>query len=144
MVAKPLTVCEVCGRNEALYVCRECGRKICGECLDADFWLCPECLVKVKIAQPPQQPAPSLPSGLLFLGFLLILAGMALIAFSAVASASLQGGKGFFFFFPFPFIFTFGFGAGEFPVGAVFFLAAALVFLAFIAYLFFRTLRLQT
>ena len=139
-----MTVCEVCSRNEALYVCRECGRKICGECLDAELWLCPECLAKVKTVQPSQQPFSTLPSWLLFLGFLLILAGMALVAFSAVALAPPEGGRGFFFLFPFPFIFTFGFGTGEFPVGAVFFLAAALVFIAFIAYLFFRTLRLQT
>jgi hypothetical protein len=68
---------------------------------------------------------------------------MVLMAFSAIASVPLGGGRGFFFFFPFPFVFGFGFGAGEFPVMAAVFLAIALIFLAFVAYVFFRALRLQ-
>jgi uncharacterized membrane protein len=142
-MAKSLTVCEACGRAEALYACRECGRKICGKCLNAEVWLCPECSAKVRMVQVPQRPISALPSNLLLLGFILILAGMVLMAFSAIASVPLGGGRGFFFFFPFPFVFGFGFGAGEFPVMAAVFLAIALIFLAFVAYVFFRALRLQ-
>ncbi|MHC1586688.1 MAG: hypothetical protein ACXQTV_04000 [Candidatus Hecatellaceae archaeon] len=137
-----MSTCEICGKREALYVCRGCGRKVCSQCIDLESWLCEDCL-KRTLASQPSAPTPltGLFPTLIFAGFLLILVGMILVAFSAMASAPGEGGG---FFFIFPFFFGFGFGSGETPpLAATIFFAAALAFLAFIAYVFLRSLRLQ-
>ena len=36
-------LCSVCGKNSASYVCRDCGRSVCGQCFDAVQWSCVEC-----------------------------------------------------------------------------------------------------
>jgi uncharacterized membrane protein len=36
-------LCSVCGKNPASYVCRDCGRSVCGQCFDAVQWSCVEC-----------------------------------------------------------------------------------------------------
>jgi len=86
-----------------------------------------------------------LPSKLIAIGFMLILAGMVLMIIAAITSVTPgEGLHGFFFFFPFPFLFGYGFGGGEgiiLPFAV--FTAIALVFIAFVAYVFFKTLRLQ-
>ena len=36
-------LCSVCGKNPASYICRDCGRSVCGHCFDAVQWSCVEC-----------------------------------------------------------------------------------------------------
>jgi len=136
-VEKPLTACEICGRREALYVCRECGRKVCGECLDLNSWLCPECLSRVE-REAGEARLPEL-SLLVPLGFLLIFAGIILLVFSAFASAPASGGG---FFFIFPFFFGFGFGKEAHPLLFTASTAVFLLFLAFFIYLLVKAWRI--
>ena len=112
------------------------------ECFDEEAWLCLECSHKVKASVAVGAPTSPIFPILLFLGFLLIMAGMLLLGFSAL-SAPLEGGRGFLFIFPFPFLFGFSFGGGEPSPAALGFLTAALAFLTLFAYLLFRALRPQ-
>ncbi|MEM2136799.1 MAG: B-box zinc finger protein [Candidatus Methanomethylicia archaeon] len=36
--------CEICGLREARYVCSECGRRVCEECLEPNEWKCIKCI----------------------------------------------------------------------------------------------------
>ena len=122
--------CEICGRNEALYVCRNCSRRVCEECFNPETWLCRECLASLQsVAE--AEPAPtslSLLPKLMFLGFLLIVVGMLLMAFSAFTLPPGGNPKGFIFILSFPFFFGFGYGSEAIPVAPVF----ASVFLALV------------
>ena len=69
----------------------------------------------------------------MFLGFLLIVVGMLLMAFSAFTLPPGGSPKGFIFIFPFPFFFGFGYGGEAIPVAPVFaFIFLALVLAGFI------------
>lgn len=35
--------CEICGTLEPRYVCRQCGRRVCGQDFRPEFWLCTSC-----------------------------------------------------------------------------------------------------
>lgn len=108
--------CELCHSRQARYVCQECGRKTCEQCINPWDWTCLGCKPVSKGREKAVETYSSedflgkLFPKLLTLGFLMIFAGMALVFLTAVWGGTVQGGSGFFFIWPFPFIFGFGSG----------------------------------
>jgi len=92
----PGPLCSVCGRQQATYVCQNCGRPTCRDCFDATTWTCRSCL-STFTAQPQQRSYGEplqfgLPSILLMLAFATVFIGVLLIALGSLTSGNLSGG----------------------------------------------------
>ena len=89
------TLCELCGKRPAAFVCSSCGRKVCANCFDLATWTCSSC--RQKLGGPvPRQVA--FPTSWLALGITLFFVGFLLMALGVLLSG--QAG-GFLFVFPF-------------------------------------------
>ncbi|MEM1507366.1 MAG: DUF131 domain-containing protein [Candidatus Bathyarchaeia archaeon] len=108
-------ICEICGKRQAKYVCQECGRKVCEQCIEPYDLFCLECYRKIekslrsseKIEE--RMAFETLPVKVFFLGFLLIFVGM-LITFLAALLSGLKNSTSLFLLIgPIPIIL----GAGE-------------------------------
>ena len=128
------TKCDLCGVNQALYVCKICGRKVCNSCFDLSSWSCIECseksLVREEIGF---KPVITVFKAFL-IGFIIIAVGLILM----VVAALLSGGTASigFFFFPIPIIFWFGPKNAIFPSLSVFLIIFALFLFISILMLF--------
>ena len=107
--------CEICGRRVARYVCEECGRQVCGRCLEPHVWMCSECYGRLRPEAPGIEPFTwSVPLKLFLLGFLLTFVGVVLLMIAGFLSG---GSAGFIWILPFPPII---FGAGwPYPIWAI-------------------------
>jgi len=83
-------LCEVCGRFEARYVCRECGARVCPMCFDQSTLLCVNCLHREELAKQESYTETEFP-----IGFKLILAGFVLtfIGILTIVLATLAGSR---------------------------------------------------
>lgn len=113
----PATVCQVCGRLPATYVCQGCGRQTCGNCLDQFTWLCIDCRKK---SEAPSALAPVMSGSKfswatwLFIGALLIIiVGTVLVLLGSMSS---PGGSVAFVFLLGPFPIVVGSGPEAFPL----------------------------
>jgi len=77
-VVAPL--CSICRKNQAMYVCRNCGRVVCSNCFEPSVWLCVDCF-KRKASINPQVAIPEIPLliKLLWTGFIFTFVGFALM-----------------------------------------------------------------
>jgi uncharacterized membrane protein len=87
--------CEICGNQEARFVCSRCGRRVCLQDFRQGRWLCTAC------EPSPQTEAPEfrtmLPSGLslIFLAsFALVLIGMIVMMIASFSQGQGQGSGG--------------------------------------------------
>jgi len=109
--------CEVCGRRAARYVCQECGRRVCGVCLEPHGWVCLTCLERLRgeAAALPSEALPwPAPFKLFLLGFLLILIGMVFMVIAAVFLGASAGAV--IWILPLPPIIL---GVGQYPVWTI-------------------------
>jgi uncharacterized membrane protein len=74
-----MTLCAVCGTQNASYVCRDCGRSVCARCFDATQWRCANCAPSQAHAVGGAAAA----MWLFFIAFLLISVGMLLMILGA-------------------------------------------------------------
>lgn len=135
----PATICEVCGRFPATYVCQGCGRQACGNCLDQFTWLCADCRKKSEVPSPLAPVMSGSEFSLatwLFLGaFLIIIVGTVLVFLGSMGSPS--GSVGFIFLLgPFPIVV--GSGPEAFPLIVV---AGILTAISFLSLFFFMRRR---
>jgi len=80
-----IRTCKICGNRSAKYICQECGREVCEDCLEPHTWVCTECYKRVKLETPFFQTGPwSTPVKMFLLGFLLIFIGTIIITITAV------------------------------------------------------------
>jgi len=111
-------VCEVCGKRVARYVCNECGRKVCGVCLEPRSWVCSECYNRLSREAPKLEaselsPWATTPFKLFVLGFSLIVTGIILMTIASVfLGASSVGAGAVIFIGPIPIVL----GAGPYSV----------------------------
>lgn len=127
--------CEVCGRRAARYVCQECGRKVCGVCLEPHEWVCLTCLERLrrKVAALPRETFPWPASLKLFLlGFLLIFVGMVFMMIAAVFFGASAGAV--IWIPPLPPIIL---GLGQYPVWTIL-VVVVLTILGAVLFLIFR------
>lgn len=97
-----ISMCEICGKRTARYVCQECGRKVCDFCLVPNTWLCVNCYNRLKHEPPAVGTSIWLtPFKMFLLAFFMIFLGMILLAVATVFSEGVVGG-GVVWFFPFP------------------------------------------
>ena len=88
-----IKICELCGERNAKYICQECGRAVCEQCIEPYSWLCLDCYRKTKT----EEKTPSLEMEtygrsffqipfmkIFFLGFLLIFAGMIILMLATI------------------------------------------------------------
>ncbi len=121
--------CEICGSEEARFVCSSCGRKVGPSCFSKDGWLCKNCLRQpVPASQETESTSPTVAMTLLFIAFIMIFAGTVLLFFSI--SQAGQGG----FVVIFPFFFASSNSSSLLVVSAV----AILVIMLVVAFLSFR------
>ncbi|RLG76282.1 MAG: hypothetical protein DRO23_01195 [Thermoprotei archaeon] len=73
-------LCSICRKNQAMYVCQNCGRVICSNCFEPSVWLCVDCLRR-KANIGPQLAVPEIPLLIkpLWIGIILTFAGFALM-----------------------------------------------------------------
>ena len=114
--------CDLCGVQDAAYVCRTCGRNLCASCFRPYTWKCVECDGGVAPAR--VQPVMSISTWLLFAGVAVIFVGMILAALGSLVEGGVSFG-GIFLIGPIPIIL----GAGPLSfwlvvLGAVITLAA--------------------
>ncbi|RLI05920.1 hypothetical protein DRO26_00745 [Candidatus Bathyarchaeota archaeon] len=98
-------ICEICGKNKAVYVCQKCGRRVCESCMDPVSLTCRSCMQTQFVRTHPSSDLSVLESlfpKLLILGFILIFVGFALTFLSVFMSPSLTSAGGFIWIFPFP------------------------------------------
>ena len=93
------SLCQICGKRPARFICSRCGRQVCERCFDTTTWLCSSCLEEVATTHGVPT-VPSLPIGWLLLGFLLFSVGVVLMALGA----ALAGSSGVIVVFPFFFM----------------------------------------
>lgn len=121
--------CEVCGNEQAKYVCSSCRRKVGPVCFNIERWQCVNCLTPK--GQAVQFEAESgrliFATTLLFLALLMVFTGVILLA---VSSPSIGQG-GFVVIFPFFFASSGGSGFILLPALAV---VAVMVILAYLSY----------
>jgi len=116
-------ICEVCGRNPAMYVCSECGRNVCSRCFEPSGWLCSDCYNAKKqqdyAEYGSEVPFTSLPPIMkLFLaGFVLIFLGMVVLLIAGLLGWSSQSFGLVVFVGPIPIIL----GAGKYSLLAILF-----------------------
>jgi len=129
-------ICEICGRNPAVYVCSECGRNVCPECFEPDAWICSICYEKRRKASGRGPSTPHLfPTNLLMIGFLLIFLGMILMFIAGLTEGASASSGLIIFIGPIPIIL----GAGKYSLLAVI-LAVILTIFGIILYIFLRRL----
>ncbi|MEM3736851.1 MAG: DUF131 domain-containing protein [Candidatus Bathyarchaeia archaeon] len=134
-------LCELCGKQDALYICRRCGNRICEACFDYTGWVCSIC---AKSATKPQT------SGLkkllnpysfpliFMVGSLITFIGVVIIFISALGSPSSIAGGGILLIGPIPIVF----GTGpDFLVLLP--IAVALTIIAFVFFFLLLTPRLR-
>lgn len=99
-------VCEHCNQNPAMYVCKDCGRTVCGLCFNPYVWKCQDCSKSAAIPsgmRVPESVQAGLPWGftIFIAAFIMIFVGMLLMI---LASAIGGGGTGGLVIFigPFP------------------------------------------
>ena len=90
------TQCESCRAQEARYVCRACGKRICDQCFSSALWLCRICSKAVNHSA---DEYPSVKNTLrafemkwFGLSFAIITCGMLLIAIGSMTTGNLSGG----------------------------------------------------
>ncbi len=92
-----LPVCEVCGEKPAKYVCQNCGKLICEDCVSPEGMLCPECSTLLENSGEPETPQFNVFSGFLnpinlfFISILLIFAGFFCVMLSSIIGGRLEG-----------------------------------------------------
>ncbi len=128
-------LCQVCGKNPAVYVCQSCGRAVCGNCFEPAKWSCTDCASKS--GQPVVQPGalfPSLAMWLFFIAFAMIAIGSVLMALGSITASngSFSGGA-VILIGPIPIVL----GAGPYSLQLIA-LAAVLTIVALGFYLAFR------
>ena len=127
--------CEICGSQEARYVCSRCGRRVCGQDFRPARWLCTSCERITRTEGP--KPAVLYPIGLswiLFSSFAMILIGMILmIAASLTQGQGVTSGGAVILIGPIPIIL----GAGPESTWLIL-LGAIITAIAFVAFLLAR------
>ncbi len=129
-------LCSICSRKAATHVCQNCGRAVCGNCIDPVRWLCTECQAKLEPSAPQKyssQPQFSLPTMLFFVAFLAIFIGMLLMAFGSLSNLGNVSGGAIILIGPIPIIL----GSGPYSV-ALIALAAILTIGALAIFLILR------
>ncbi|MEM3506772.1 MAG: B-box zinc finger protein [Candidatus Bathyarchaeia archaeon] len=88
-------LCEICRHKNAMYVCKNCGKEVCNECFNVDFWACSKCY-ELEAYQKGFQKFDSLSNTFFkffILGFIMIFIGIVLIMLSSLTfKDSLTGG----------------------------------------------------
>ena len=88
-----IKICELCGERNAKYICQECGRAVCEQCIEPYSWLCLDCYRKTKTEE--KTPSSEMETygrslfqipfmKIFFLGFLLIFAGMIILMLATI------------------------------------------------------------
>ena len=124
-----------------MYVCKQCGRELCGSCFDPYSWVCVNCYGRIKLKQPSMPTGPvyegaawPLAHKLFLLSFLVIFVGMALVMAASILNfANISGGV-IFLIGPIPIIL----GAGQNWLGAIAIAAILTVFAILFFLLFLR------
>jgi len=78
-------LCEICGTQEARYVCGRCGKRVCAQDFVPRRWLCVSCEPITRAEAP--APAGAYPFGLswiIFASFALVLIGMILMIIASM------------------------------------------------------------
>lgn len=102
-------LCEICNIHEAMYVCRRCGRSVCGMCFELPSWLCLDCLRQTRREEVTPKEVWSTPSRFFMLGFVMIVIGVSLIMVASIYSKGLGvSGGAVFFIGPIPIILGYG------------------------------------
>lgn len=97
-----VSMCEICGKHTARYVCQECGRKVCEFCLVSHTWLCVDCYNRLKREAPTFETSRWLTLFKMFLlASLMIFVGITLLVVAAMFSEGDFSGV-VVWFFPFP------------------------------------------
>ncbi len=136
------TICQICGKHPARYVCQECGRQVCQICLEPHTWTCLTCYEKLRQKTTPLTREISgvsfwpLPLKLFLLGFLLIFIGMILVMIASVFWGASAGAV--IWIIPFPPIFL---GAGPYPY--ITWAVILTIFLTVLGVVLFMALRKQ-
>ena len=128
-------LCEICGERSAKYICQECGRSICEQCIEPYTWLCKECYEKIKRPSEEigaeEKPLLHFPFIKLFiLGFILMFVGMMTLILAALLTG-LKDSLGFIFLIgPIPIIL----GSGQYAsiliiIGAALTLICLIIFI---------------
>mgnify|MGYP000100088971 CR=1 FL=1 len=88
-------LCSICRKNQAMYVCRNCGRVVCSNCFEPSVWLCVDCF-KRKTSIGPHVAVPKIPLLIkpLWIGIILTLVGFALMML-ATLTVGLAGGEAY-------------------------------------------------
>ena len=127
-----MSICEICHKRKAKYVCSECGRKVCEDCFDTDSWLCVDCLkrnigIRKEELWEPISKIP-LTIKIILIGFITTFIGaMILMAASLQGVSDISGGIIIFPFLPIPLIIGKGIGGITIIIIGI---IAALIFLA--------------
>jgi uncharacterized membrane protein len=119
-----MTLCAVCGTQNASHICRDCGRPTCARCFDAAQWRCVNCAAPV---QAHVIGGASVAMWFLFIAFLLIFVGMLLMTLGSSWNTSGVSGGAIILIGPIPIIL----GSGPYSVPLIV-LAAVLTFVALI------------
>jgi len=78
-------LCEICGVQEARYVCRRCGKRVCAKDFLPGRWLCTSCEPITRTKAP--EPAGVFPVGvswIIFASFAMVLIGMILMMIASM------------------------------------------------------------
>ncbi|MCC6018523.1 MAG: hypothetical protein LM601_05810 [Candidatus Verstraetearchaeota archaeon] len=92
--------CEICGIGDAKYVCSKCGRRVCGECFNIQFWMCRECMGKSYPTYVEGWRVADTLMKTFTIGFIVILIGIILIMLSQIMIGGAFGGIIIFPFIP--------------------------------------------
>jgi len=92
--------CEICGIGDAKYVCSKCGRRVCGECFNTQFWMCRECMGKSYPTYVEGWRVADTLMKTFTIGFIVILIGIILIMLSQIMIGGAFGGIIIFPFIP--------------------------------------------
>lgn len=93
-------ICELCGKEQALFVCSRCGKKVCPSCFEPSAWLCRSCYKALEAGARAVEETmlPPLPRWLV-LGVALAFLGLVLLSIGLLLS-----GRGAIIFIPFPIV----------------------------------------
>ncbi len=129
-------LCATCSRRVATHVCQNCGRAVCGNCIDPVRWFCTECQARLAPSAPREystQSPFSMPTLLFFVAFIVIFVGMLLMAFGSLSNLGNVSGGAVILIGPIPIIL----GSGPYSV-ALIALAAVLTIGAFVFFFILR------
>jgi len=133
----PPPLCAVCGKTPATYICQNCGKPTCSNCIDAASWTCYDCGRKAATGRGEvgysQQFQFSLASLLFLVAFAAIFVGTLLIALGSIPNLGTSSAGAVILIGPIPIIL--GTGPYSFP------LIALSVGVTIVAIVFFLVLR---